>query len=266
MVKTCSKCNKEKTLNNFHFRKDSKKYRNECKECWRFCQASRRYGITFEQAEKYYKQSYCMCCGVVFTRPKQKHIHHVGDKVKGVVCRECNIFLRQETSDHLHRLKSCLSFMSKPRKNLFDKVNSQGSRCNGELCGPSTTARRAPNFPIDSSYLCKVCNRKLPSNQFYKQKNTQGIYKPIKTCKGCQIIYCKAKYFGLSTDQIMFLRSKTLCDCCGDTLKLPYIHHVKDRVLGTVCRECNLFLEQESEDTKHRIASCVNWILGDDTV
>lgn len=34
MTKICNKCNKELNINLFHFRKDSKTYRNECKECF----------------------------------------------------------------------------------------------------------------------------------------------------------------------------------------------------------------------------------------
>lgn len=34
MAKICTKCGKEKPLSEFYFRKDSGKYRNECKECF----------------------------------------------------------------------------------------------------------------------------------------------------------------------------------------------------------------------------------------
>ena len=33
-MKVCIKCNIEKNLTEFYFRKDNGKYRNECKECW----------------------------------------------------------------------------------------------------------------------------------------------------------------------------------------------------------------------------------------
>ena len=33
-MKVCKKCNLEKDLSEFYFRKDSSKYRNDCKECF----------------------------------------------------------------------------------------------------------------------------------------------------------------------------------------------------------------------------------------
>lgn len=33
-MKVCLKCNLEKNLSEFYFRKDNKKYRNDCKECF----------------------------------------------------------------------------------------------------------------------------------------------------------------------------------------------------------------------------------------
>jgi hypothetical protein len=267
MVKSCSKCGKTKSLNTFHFRKDSGKYRNECKACWKLSQAASRYGITFEQAAEYYKRPHCMCCGVEFTHSKQKHLHHVNHKVRGVMCKDCNILLRQETVSDLNRLKSCLTYMDKPRENLFDKVNQQGSRHEGSLCGPSTTKRRAPNYSLDGLHACKTCKQLLPLKKFYRKRNTEGILKPITSCKECQIIYCKAKQYNLTLEQVAHLRSKTKCDCCSSSLtKVPYIHHVNDKVLGAICRDCNLFLEQETNQVKHRLINCVNWIEGEDIV
>lgn len=268
MAKTCSKCGEEKDLDSFHFRKDSKKHRNECKACWKLSQAASRYGITFEQAAEYYKRPHCMCCGIEFTKPKQKHLHHIKHGVRGIVCKDCNILLRQEIADDLHRLKSCLSFMGKPRKNLFDKVNQQGSRRDGSLCGPSTTTRRAPSYPLEGNHVCKTCGRSLPAGAFYHKRNTQRILKPISSCKTCQIIYCKMKQYGLTKEQVTYLRSKTECDCCGSEFIAlePYIHHVGSDVLGSVCRECNLFLQQETEQVKHRLVACVKWIKGEDIV
>lgn len=268
MVKSCSKCDEEKSLSNFHFRKDSKKYRNECKACWKLSQAASRYGITFEQAAEYYKRPHCMCCGVEFTKPKQKHLHHVGHKVRGVVCKDCNILLRQETVDDLHRLQSCLSFMEKPRENLFDKVNQQGSRRDGSPSGPSTTTRRAPSYSLEGLHICKTCGLALPVSAYYKKRNTQRVLKPISNCKACQKIYIKAKQYNLAPVQVMCLRSQVNCDCCGSEFKKhePYIHHVEGVVLGSLCRECNLFLQQETDQVRHRLVSCVKLIVGDDIV
>lgn len=267
MTKTCSKCG-EKPLSDFHFRNDTKKHRNECKACWKLSQAASRYDITFEQASEYYKQPRCLCCGVEFTKPEHKHLHHVGHKVYGCVCKDCNILLGQESADELHRLKCCLAYMEKSRKNLFHRVNQPGSRRDGTQCGPSTTRRRASSYSLIDNYVCKTCGRSLPSSEFYTKRNTQGILKPITSCKSCHIIYCKVKRYKLTETQVNFLRSKVNCDCCDSEFVKhePYIHHVGEKVLGAVCRKCNLILQQETKQVKHRLVSCVKWIEDGDIV
>ncbi len=262
MTQVCSKCGLEKSLSLFHYRKDSKKHRNECKVCWKYLQAARRYGITFEQAIEYYKQPFCLCCGYVFLTMKDRHLHHVNHTVKGIVCKDCNILLGQETPENLHRLQACLLFMQKSRKNLFDKVNPQGSRSNGKQCGPSTTDT------LDSLRTCKCCGQRLSLKHFYKQKYVSGKYGYYASCKNCYKILVKTHQYELTFEQVKFLRSKPQCDCCGVAFngKPPYIHHVDDTVLGAICRLCNLCLEQETDQIKKRLLSCVNWIKDDDTV
>ncbi len=261
-MQVCSKCNIEKSLDAFCYRKDKKKYLSECKVCQKYSQAARRYGITFEQAVEYYKQPSCLCCGYIFSTMKDRNLHHVNHIVKGIVCKDCNILLSQETPEDLHRLQSCLLFMQKSRKNLFDKVNQQGSRSSDERCGPSTT---------DTPGLlrtCKCCKQQLSLKHFYKQKYASGKYGRYAACKTCYKILVKTYRYGLTFEQVSFLRSKHQCDCCGKPFKgkPPYIHHVGDTILGTVCRLCNLYLEQETDQTKRRLLACVNWLKGDDTV
>lgn len=263
MVQVCSKCGVEKSLDTFHYRKDSKKHRNECKVCWKYIQAARRYGISFEQAVEYYKQPSCMCCGHVFSTMKERHLHHVNHIVKGIVCKDCNILLGQEKPEDLYRLQACLLFMQKPRKNLFDKVNQQGSRSHDERCGPSTT-----DTP-DSLRTCKCCKRQLSLKHFYRQRYVSGKYGYYRACKSCYKILVKTYKYGLTFEQVSFLRSKPYCDCCKkpfDNSVIPYIHHIGNAVLGTVCRLCNLYLEQETDQIKYRLLSCVNWLKDDDTV
>ncbi len=262
MTQVCSKCNKEKPLDDFHYRKDSKKHRSQCKVCWKYAQAAGRYGITFEQAVEYYKQPSCMCCGKVFSTMKDRHLHHINHTVRGIVCKDCNILLRQETEGDLHRLKSCLSFMQKSRKNLFDRVNQPGSRSEGTRRGPSTTTCRAP------LRTCKCCGKQLALKHFYRQKYVSGKSGYHKACKTCFKILVKTYKYGLTFDQVRFLRSKPVCDCCGKEFdnSVPYIHHIGSTVLGAVCRECNLFLGQETDQEKQRLQACVSWVKGDDIV
>lgn len=262
MTQVCSKCGMKKSLSAFHYRKDLKKYRTQCKSCWKYLQASRRYGITFEQAIDYYKQPHCMCCGHVFSTMKERNLHHVKHTVRGIVCKDCNNLLGQETPEDLHRLESCLLFMEKSRKNLLDRVDPQGSRSDGKRSGPSTT-----DTP-DSLRVCKCCERPLPLKHFYRQKYVSGKYGYYAACKDCYKILVKTYKYNLTFNQVKFLRSKEQCECCGAYFKdkPPYIHHVDDVVLGVVCLVCNLCLGQEDAQTKRRLLACVNWIKDDDTV
>jgi len=262
VVQTCSKCNQVLPLNSFHFRKDTNKYRTICKSCWKYQQAAKRYNISFEQAIEWYKQPHCMCCKSFFKTMKERNLHHVNHKVKGVVCKECNILLGQETIQDLHRLEACLWFMQQPRENLFDRVNQQGSRSQERRSGPSTTARPTP------LRVCKCCGKRLPLKHFYKQKYQSGKYGYYRACKQCYKILVKTSKYGLTFEQVQYLRSKQQCDCCGESFnkKPPYIHHVGGQVLGVVCRLCNLYLGQEDINTRKRIQACIRWIKGDDTV
>ena len=262
MMQVCSKCGIEKSEGDFHYRKDSKKFRSGCKVCWKYLQATRRYGITFEQAVDYYKQPSCMCCGKIFSTMRDRNLHHVNHTVRGIVCKDCNILLRQETEEDLHNLKSCLAFMQKSRKNLFDKVNPQGSRSEGTRCGPSTTTRRGP------LRTCKCCNKQLSLKHFYQQKYISGKIGHYTACKSCFKILVKTYKYNLTFDQVSFLRSQLACQCCGKEFKTnnPYLHHVGDSVLGVVCRECNLMLGQETEDEKRRLRKCIEFLMGYDIV
>lgn len=65
MIKTCTKCGKEKDISCFDFRKDSNKYRNECKEC-RILIEIKRYKrkkkyIRQQQKEYYIKNKKAIC-------------------------------------------------------------------------------------------------------------------------------------------------------------------------------------------------------------
>jgi len=251
IFKICSKCKKNKSIKEYHFRKDSKKYRNICKQCWSIKKAANRLGITCEQVINFRKESLCMCCGEDLTNLK-KNLHHVEHKVKGILCHYCNITLGQETKEDLHRIKSCLEFIQKDRKNLFNRVNQQGSQ--QKEPDPSTTTRATQR-------LCKCCKQYKPKKNFYKQKYQSGKYGLYATCKDCYKILVKTYVYNLTFEQVSILRNSKNCDCCNNILTLPYIHHVDNKVLGVVCRKCNTILEQENEITKHKLQSCYNWLM-----
>lgn len=254
-LKTCSRCQQIKSLSEYHFRKDSGKYRNICKKCWQIRSSAKRLNITFDQAEKFYENSECLCCGEYLPTKRERHIHHVNHKVKGILCMYCNISLGQETPENVHRIKSCLEFMISNRENLFDRDNQQGSRQMEP--DPSTTTRRAQS----GRKVCKTCKKRLPESDFYYQKRTDGIRRPISRCKECQKIYVKSKRYGITFEQVAYLRQRSHCDCCKQELKIPFIHHVGDKVLGAVCPMCNTLLEQESDITKHKLQCCDQWLV-----
>lgn len=254
-MKTCSKCKIEKPLSEFQFRKNSGKYRNICKSCHSIKGSARRLGITEKQATEFYKEPKCLCCNEALPTKDLRNLHHVDHRVKGVLCMYCNIALEQESEETKSRLESCLVFMESDRKNLFDRVNQQGSRQMEP--DPSTTTRRAQS----ECKICKTCKRRLPKSAFYLQKRTDGQRRSITRCKECQKIYIKSKQYGITFEQVDHLRRRSHCDCCGIKLKIPFIHHVGDKVLGAICHKCNVLLEQESEATKHKLRSCNNWLM-----
>ena len=82
-----------------------------CKTCQRLHKAMYRYRISRELATRFYAVQVCECCGSSFKNQQHKHIHHVNDKVIGVVCLTCNHLLRDESTYHLQRLKCCVTFI-----------------------------------------------------------------------------------------------------------------------------------------------------------
>lgn len=258
MTKICSRCGIDKSTSEFHFRNDTKRFRNQCMECWKYITASRRYNVSFEQAREFYKSPRCMCCKEPFLTKKQQHLHHVNHKVYGIICRYCNFALRQETKEDKDRINSCLTFISNTCKNPLNRVNQQGSWKTDTT--PSTTACSVLNRQ------CNMCDELLPLSKFYKQKYKSGKYGYYASCKECHKIFVKTYKYGLTFEEVKFLRAAKYCDCCNTQLKIPYIHHVGDKVLGVLCRECNLLLEQESHITKLKLEACKHWLIGNDTV
>jgi hypothetical protein len=104
----CSDCNQWKPINDFASIR-GKPY-SYCKNCQRLHKAMSRYKITRDEAEKYYAARTCECCGCEFEKQTHKHIHHLGDKVIGVICLCCNHTLRDESPEHLRRLECCIRF------------------------------------------------------------------------------------------------------------------------------------------------------------
>lgn len=117
-VKVCVKCERPKVLSGFYKRKDTGKYRNECKDCinkynlelyhknpkqkdnhrkaaWKH-QIKKNYGVTpeeyYEMLEK--QEGKCKICSTHID-DIDKHVlyidHcHTTGKVRGLLCQQCN--------------------------------------------------------------------------------------------------------------------------------------------------------------------------------
>jgi len=247
-VKCCSGCRRELPTNVFD-RNGLYTY-SICKSCKRERTAARRYGLTVEQVRKLHSIPECMCCGKKFQSQRSQHIHHTAFGVQGVVCQFCNHILGQETDDDLRRIKACLDFISQLRKNLFDRVNPQGS-----LRDPSTTTRLA-RF---GERICTACERVLPLMAF----SENGIGGHRRMCKYCCVCSLQAYIYNLTFEEVYQLRLQKQCHCCGDSFtkkNFATIHHVQDRVLGLVCDACNRRLGQETQEQVRRLEACVTWL------
>jgi hypothetical protein len=82
-----------------------------CKVCQRIHKAMSRYTLTREQVVSFYSGNTCECCGSKFKNQQHKHIHHNTSGVVGLVCLTCNHTLRDESPEHLYRLKCCVRFI-----------------------------------------------------------------------------------------------------------------------------------------------------------
>ena len=105
----CSHCGKWKILGSFTMSRSIPD--SICKECRRFQKAASRYKISIDEARQLYAKEQCDCCGAFFEKQTHKHIHHIGDTVRGIVCLYCNHTLRDESPEHLRRLKCCVDFV-----------------------------------------------------------------------------------------------------------------------------------------------------------
>lgn len=82
-----------------------------CKACQRLHKAMSRYGVDREEAIRLYSIWKCECCGCEIEKQSHQHIHHVNGQVIGLVCLRCNHTLRDESPEHVARLRSCVRFI-----------------------------------------------------------------------------------------------------------------------------------------------------------
>lgn len=117
-MKICRICGIEKPLTDFYYRKDSKKYRSECKDCTIELHRFKETGWSPSDYEKaYHRQNgKCAICGCTlnssrFTRFSADHDHKSG-KLRGLLCNNCNTAIGL-MKDSIIRLQNAIEYLKK---------------------------------------------------------------------------------------------------------------------------------------------------------
>ena len=116
----CRTCGVEKPQTEFYFRKDSGRYRPECKVCWSDAQTLRALGITHGEllALEVRAGGKCECCGLELTSARNKrlsldHDHRTG-AVRGLLCTQCNTAIGLMDDDP-KRLEAAIAYLNGER-------------------------------------------------------------------------------------------------------------------------------------------------------
>jgi hypothetical protein len=221
--------------------------------------AARRYKLKVESVRYLYAFENCMCCDIKFGATRFRHIHHVDTTVKGIICQRCNHVLGQESEIDLHRIQSCILFITESRENLLDRDNLQERSFQNEFEKKSSTTIRPAH-----SRKCKICGESKPLTSF----SLNGIGTRLH-CKSCASALTAARTYGLTVDQVLRLRYRNICDCCGCEFTAKNardIHHIEGVVKGLICHNCNRLLVDESSEQLERLKNCEQWILNDDDI
>ena len=165
-IKKCIKCNLELDINLFHFRKDSNKYRNECKKCFN---GSRR-----EYSKKYRESNKCSI------REKAKEYNNLEET------KERQIRWREENREHL--LEYHKNYKNN-NKEKIKKINSKYYINNKEKI--LDYGRDYKSYKYRTDYLFKL-TKVIRSSIAYGIKN-KGFVKSNKTEEilGCSFVEFK---------------------------------------------------------------------------
>ena len=102
----CMQCQRPGlTQEDFHMQK-SRRTRPICRDCWN---AAWRLRNKFRPLR--IKATVCDCCGGQFTKSNKSCVHHVGNKVFGIICNDCNQVTGDGSSAREQQLHACLEFM-----------------------------------------------------------------------------------------------------------------------------------------------------------
>ena len=144
-MKTCTKCGETKKLDQFQYRKDSKKHRPHCKAC-RAVEKSEwqkgtpeltrnrclkyKYGITSADYERMlFEQN--NCCYICHAECKLvvDHCHESG-KVRGLLCNYCNVMLGM-AKDNPALLRLAANYLELAKQNKQGAIPCIAIACPG---------------------------------------------------------------------------------------------------------------------------------------
>lgn len=117
MKKKCIDCNLIKTAKEFYYRRDSKKFRAECKSCYSNKNRIRKHGVHAKEYQTMLEsQNYV--CAICKTRPEDilsvDHDHDTGN-IRGLLCQKCNKGLGL-FQDSLSNLRNAISYLEMASK------------------------------------------------------------------------------------------------------------------------------------------------------
>ena len=112
-MKTCTKCKENKPTTEYNkMARYSDGLFCYCKDCQKDVQYKRRYGLSKKEVEQMLEdqEGLCALCGNPAINPQVDHCHET-NKVRGVLCRHCNVGLGH-FFDNVSYLEKAISYLN----------------------------------------------------------------------------------------------------------------------------------------------------------
>ena len=247
---TCIMCQQPKSKICFYNSKRNRRgVEHICIECRSIKSAMHRYKVCKQIIIQLYSKTKCECCGSKFMDKKLRHIHHVENTIRGIICFACNLILGQESNIDRDRIDSCLNFIS--CNNLLHTVNPQ-ERPNSMAAVPESSETTR----CETLY-CKQCMRSnLTQNDFHKTGKSR---RPRRICRSCW-----NSSWRLRNKHKAERESAIKCHCCQYKFtkkNKSCVHHIGDVIYGIICNRCNTILGNESIDRVIQLQSCLEFMI-----
>jgi hypothetical protein len=111
--KVCNFCKIQKPINEFHkanIRLDG--HTGQCKDCLNIRHVARKRGVSLTQIKLLYDKQFCGICNLPFTNNRHVDHCHKTNKVRGVLCRDCNLMLGL-SKDNIETLNNAIKYLEK---------------------------------------------------------------------------------------------------------------------------------------------------------